>query len=47
MKKTYEKPIVEVMDARVEKGFMGSGNAPEQANHGTQDMNNGGNYLYN
>lgn len=36
MKKVYEQPIVEVMDARVEKGFAGSGNEPEQANHGEE-----------
>ena len=30
MKKVYEQPIVEVMDARVEKGFMGSGSDAPQ-----------------
>lgn len=41
MKKIYEKPIVEVMDARVEKGFAGSGNTPEQDNHGDEAYNYG------
>lgn len=30
MKKVYEKPIVEVMDARVEIGFAGSGSDAPQ-----------------
>lgn len=42
MKKSYEKPIVEVMDARVEKGFAGSGNTPDQEpEHGTYAYNEG------
>lgn len=35
MKKIYEQPIVEVMDARVEKGFAGSG-SESQPEHGEE-----------
>lgn len=47
MKKSYEKPIVEVMDARVEKGFAGSNapTSPEFNSQGTQDLYVGEEYF--
>ena len=35
VKKAYMTPMVEVMNARVEKGFAGSGVTPGQQNDGT------------
>lgn len=43
-KHIYETPVVEVMEAKVEKGFMGSGsgspNIPD-GEHGTQPLTEG------
>lgn len=37
-KKAYLAPMVEVMNARVEKGFAGSGSAPINPNDPTQPI---------
>lgn len=37
----YETPVVEVLEARVEKGFAGSG---PSSNTGTQPIGGGNNY---
>lgn len=47
----YEAPVVEVLDARVEKGFAGSiiSSNPESQNngYGTQALSDGNTYLWN
>ena len=40
----YETPVVEVLDARVEKGFAGSGNGTGN-NTGTQPIGDGNQYF--
>lgn len=44
----YLAPVVEVLDARVEKGFAGSGEQPDspESNNGTERMTEGQSYLF-
>lgn len=44
----YETPVVEVLNARVEKGFAGSGtNNDPEPEQGTQPLADGGTYYWN
>lgn len=48
-KELYLAPVVEVLDARVEKGFAGSGEQPDspESISGTEQLTEGQSYLFN
>lgn len=46
-KKMYESPVVEVMEAHVEKGFMGSNTDTPTEPTGTQRLTDGETYYFN
>ncbi|MBQ0159960.1 MAG: hypothetical protein KBT28_04970 [Bacteroidales bacterium] len=46
MKKTYIQPTIEVMEAKIEKGFAGSNLVPEPQTTGTEAFSVGQNYVF-
>lgn len=47
-KKKYEMPLVEVLEAKVEHGFAGSGGGNGGGNNATEPIGNGGdNQIWN
>ena len=48
LKQEYDAPMVELIEARVEKGFQASGTAPEPQTAGsTEGLTSGGSYTGN
>lgn len=45
-KKHYEAPVVEVIEAHVEKGFAGSDPNNPVVEYGTQQLTDGNTYLF-
>lgn len=43
-KKPYETPVVEMLEAKVERGFAGSANTPEP--QGTEQLTEGNSYIF-